>query len=158
MLNRFDVEKKFFKLLENGDETAIARAIGHSVGYVQQLYSPDNDRESTLFRAIKELRAWRDSSPERGERALQTFVDLVEFDSPDIVADLELERRRLVEEIAEWELAEMETGKTAQQKFDELEDVVIRAERLLIAKRSEMNPVREKMAAAVESKRRNGHK
>lgn len=126
--SKYEIERAFHRILSNGDESAIARELEHSVGFIQQLYDPNNERQSTLFRAIKELRAWRRESMERGSKALALFNHFVEIGLEDAGHDYERERDELQREIAEYNCAEM---KDAPNKTEELRDVHFQTGKLL---------------------------
>ncbi len=150
---RIEIEKAFYAILENGDEAAIARAIEHTAGYVSQLYSPDNERQSTLFRAIKELRAWRRESPERGSRALELLVHFVETGLGERPLNVVDETRKLKQQVDEWENVEMEAA-PLESRISEIRDIKLQAKRTL--KAHDQN-LRSLAKTAVET-RRNGHR
>lgn len=107
---KYDIERAFYRILDNGDEAAIAKELGHSAGYVSQLYSPDNERESTLVRAIRELRAWRRESIERGSHALDVFIQFVERDLEGEDLCVIDETKKLKRQVDEWETTEMQAA------------------------------------------------
>ena len=148
---RNEVEKAFYKLLENGDETAIADALGHSVGYVQQLYDPNNSRESHLWRAIKELRAWRQENMDRGCRALSIFIEFVErgLEPPELC--VVAETRKLKQQVDEWENVEMIDHANADTKVQEIRGIHYQAGRALDAHHGQLRKIAR---AAIDEKRK----
>lgn len=132
-----EIERAFYRILDNGDESAIARETGKSLAYISSLYSPDSERESTLFRAIRELRAWRREHMGRGEEALETFVYFVEHDLEPEPLCVATETRNLKKEVDEWETAEMESA-SPTARIEQIRDVHIQADRTIKANIQEL--------------------
>ena len=153
--SRLEVEKAFYTLLENGDETAIAHAIGHTTGYVSQLYSPDNERESTLYRAIKELRAWRRENIERGSRALDLFVHFVENGLEEKPLDICDETMKLKKEVDDWETVEIQAAHV-QTRIAEIRDIELQAKRTIKAHTQNLRSIAKD--AVTDRAKRNGHR
>lgn len=152
MINQFDIEETFYKNLERGDESKIAENLGYSPSYISQLYNPHDPRESTLYRAILELAALIELDPGRGLRALSIFNTFVRRSVPaDYVENIRSERERLMKEIVEWELTEME-GLEDKDRLKQLEDVHRQSGTLAEALRKKIYPIREQMAAAVNGR------
>jgi hypothetical protein len=129
---QYEVERAFYRLLDNGDEAAIARETGKSASYVSQLYDPNCERESHLFRAIKELRAWRRESMTRGCSALETLIFFVEYDlEPEPLCVIN-ETKQLKREVDEWENAEM-SCESPSSRVEQIRDVKLQAERTINA-------------------------
>jgi transcriptional regulator with XRE-family HTH domain len=152
MFNQFEIEDSFYRNLERGDEREIAERLGCSQSYISQLYNPHDPRESTLFRAIKEIAALIEVDTTRGLRELDLFNAYVKRAVPaDYEASVREERRRLMKEVSEWELSEMDDSDDLE-RLSELEDVHRQSGILAAALRNKIYPVRSAMAAAVTNK------
>lgn len=144
-----EIERAFHRLIENGDLTAIANDMGHSVEYASQLYSPDCERKSNLYRAIRELRAWRAENMERGVKALAVFNELVERDlMPEPLCE-KTESLKLKTEVDEWETKSMSDVPT-EQIIQEVRDIKMQAERTLEAHQQKLRAI---AAKAISDKR-----
>jgi hypothetical protein len=147
-----EFDKAFFCLFEDGDYTAIANSMGHTPEYASQMYSPTGDRKSNLYRAFRDLRALRERSVERGDKALAMFVEFVTrgLDPADVsVREASLKLKR---EVDEWETSSMQ-GAPEAEIVQELRDISMQADRTLEAYRSKT--IRTFAAVAVKD-RRNG--
>ena len=129
---QYEIERAFYRILDNGDEAAIARETGKSAAYISSLYSPDSERESHLYRAIKELRAWRRESMNRGSKALETLIYFVEHDLEPEPLCVISETKELKREVDEWENAEMGAESPAA-RVEQIRDVKLQAERTINA-------------------------
>ena len=129
---QYEVERAIYRILDNGDEAAIARETGKSASYISQLFDPNCERESHLYRAIKELRAWRREHMERGSKALETVVYFVEHDLEPEPLCVITETKELKREVDEWENAEMASESPAA-RVEQIRDVKLQAERTINA-------------------------
>ena len=85
MINRYEFERGVYRIIENGDLTAIANAGGHSLSYVSQQFSPECERESDLFKAARALKALIEHDADRGRKALAYFNHAVGTDANERV-------------------------------------------------------------------------
>lgn len=129
---QYEVERAFYRILDNGDEVAIARETGKSASYVSQLFDPNCERESHLYRAIKELRAWRRESMTRGSKALATLIHFVEDDLEPEPLCVIAETKELKREVDEWENCEM-AAESPSVRIEQIRDVKLQAERTMDA-------------------------
>lgn len=130
--SQYEIERAFYRILDNGDEAAIAREIGKGASYVSQLYDPNCDRSSHLYRAIRELRAWRRESMERGSKALDTLIYFVEHDLEPEPLCVKTETIALKKEVDEWENSEM-SAESITSRMEQAMDIKIQAERTINA-------------------------
>jgi hypothetical protein len=145
-----EFDKAFFCLFEDGDYTAIANSMGHTPEYASQMYSPNGDRKSNLYRAFRDLRALRERCVERGDKALALFVEFVTRGiEPEILSVLD-ESLKLKSEVDEWETSSM-SGASETQIVQELRDIAHQADRTLDAYSSKK--IRSFAAGAIENRR-----
>jgi hypothetical protein len=129
---KYEIERAFHRLMENGDVTAIANGMSHAPQYVSDMYSPDNERKSNLFRAIRDLRAWRKHNTQRGEKALALFIEFVERGLPADNLSVEVEILKLKKEGDDLETKAM-SGAPLDSLKDEVVDIQIQAGQTLRA-------------------------
>src|SRR5437870_281265 len=75
--SQYEFERAIYSTLSFGDETAIAELVGKSTSIIAQMYSPDCERESNLYKSARELAAFIQIDPDRGCQALQVFNEFV---------------------------------------------------------------------------------
>jgi hypothetical protein len=116
----YEFSRAIYKLLPHGMETAIAERIGKSVSLIVQMYSPDAERQSNLYKAATELSAWIEKDPDTGCKALTLFNTYVKRAVPDKDLCVEKTRRNRFKERMDADLAEAE-GKSLDEQIEELE-------------------------------------
>lgn len=122
-----------------GDETKIAEKIGKSVSIIAQMYSPDAERESNLYKAANELAALIEINETRGCNALQIFNGFVKRAiAGDSGLCVDSVRRKSRKELMEADLAELE-GKPLLAQVSELEDAIMGLQDLVLAKKGQIN-------------------
>jgi hypothetical protein len=83
--NQYELEFAIHRVLDHTDEVEIAKRVGKPPGseLLSQYLSPNNDRESPLYKAACILAAEIDIDHARGLRMLRVFNEHVERALPD---------------------------------------------------------------------------
>lgn len=141
-----EFESRQYKCLEFGDETEIAKRMGKHSSYIQQMCSPNDERESFLYNAARFIVAEMDVDFQRGCALLRLLISMVERHQPnDKPRCAEKETGKLLTEWSEF-LTSAINGKPTEIQIAELEDVIHQATELKKAKEAEM-----KKAIAVDN-------
>ena len=72
-LNQHEFETAIYRILEYGDISDLAHAVGKSAGYYSQMFNPEDPRESVWYRAALDFHNLIAIDPERGKAALDLF-------------------------------------------------------------------------------------
>lgn len=144
--SRDEFEKAVFKCLEHGDEKDLANATDAGYSILCQKFSPDNERESDLFRAAALMAAWLEQDPAGGECALTVFEQFVRRakHSP-LKLDLKTARRRSCDERTDFILAEAE-NKPLDERINELTESIEADMSLLESLKAEDQRLRQREA------------
>lgn len=100
-MTQYEFDVAISDALRSGDITKLAERRGKSVSLYAQMMSPNDERESNLYKAALDIRALIEISPERGTEVLRIVTDFISE-----VADGEADRAELAIEKAERELDE----------------------------------------------------
>lgn len=133
-----EFEKAIAEPMSYGTHTELATRIGKSLAIISQMYNPDDERESNLYKAARELAAMMEMDAELGRRQIATFLHFVHRHAPATTAHNELDEvRKWLKERGEADIAMLEQMPLATQ-IKEIEDVYHQIERVLAAKRSRL--------------------
>lgn len=137
LFTQYEFELKMSRCLKHGDETDIAEIVGKTPGLFSQMFNPNDERESNLFKAARELAALLQINQERGRCALRVFNGFVSLHvEDDAPCDTKVEMKRFNGELAEY-LDAVCGGESLDKQIDELDDVIAQAIELRKAKQKE---------------------
>lgn len=133
-----ECESKMSKGLEYGDELKIAERMNKNTSLIQQMCSPNDERESYFYNAARFIVSEMDVSFERGCYLLRLFNSLVELHIPcDSPGCPKQETTELLQEWSQFLDCAIQ-NKPLIDQIDELDDVIAQALELKKAKQAEL--------------------
>lgn len=118
--SKIELERDIYRFLNHDDEKDIAEIADSGYSILSQKFSPDNDRDSDIFRAACTFSAWMKVNCENARKALDTFNSYVSRACPpDESLDVETERRNHLKEQVEFNLAEIENPDDLDKQIKE---------------------------------------
>lgn len=131
-LNQHEFESAIYKILNYGDESKLARAVGKSAAYYSSMLNPEDPRESNWFKAARDFCNLIALDPERGLSVLDVFTYYVERAKPkDFTLCVDKTREAAFRESSEFQLASV--TKSTDEIKRELIDSIHASERHLEA-------------------------
>lgn len=144
--SREEFEKAIYKCLGHGDEKDLAGATDAGYSILCQKMSPDNERESDLFRAAAVLAAWLEMDPVGGECALTRFEQFIRrAKHTPLQLDLPTARRRSHKERSDFHIAEAE-NKPLSDRIHELTESIEADTELLESLKAEEQRLKQREA------------
>ena len=133
-----EFESKQYKCLEFGDEKKIAERMSKNESLIQQMCSPNDERESYLYNGAKFIVSEMDVNFERGCSLFRLFISMVERHQPiDKPRCAQKETKKFNKELKDYYDADM-CDEPLETQISELEDVERQTRELLKAKREEL--------------------